>query len=128
LSTYTNARQTTEALKQLLVIPRTPSPSRELTPEPEEELIDGLTAAQHAQIQSLVRQFASENVGSAKKIKQEIVEIRGLAGRSGHTSKRSKGNNGNAEVVVIEDDSDDEDGIPAPAPAPGSQQAGLFVD
>jgi hypothetical protein len=116
-------------LKQLLVIPRTPSPSREVTPEPEEELIDGLTAAQHAQIQSLVRQFASENVGSAKKIKQEIVEIRGLAGRSGHASKRSKGNNGKAEVVVI-DDSDDEDGIPAPAPAPapGSQQVGLFVD
>jgi hypothetical protein len=79
-------------LKQLLVIPRTPSPSpsREATPEPEEELIDGLTAAQHAQIRSLVRQFASENVGSAKKIKQEIVQSRGLAGRSGYASKRSK--------------------------------------
>lgn len=104
LRTDTNAKKNTEALKQLFIIPRTPSPtpSRSPTPEPDEELIDGLTAAQHAQIQSLVRQMASENVGGAKrergrssrKIKQEIMESRGLGGRSGHASKRSKGNSG----------------------------------
>jgi hypothetical protein len=135
LRTSTDTRQITEALKQLLVIPRTPSPSAEPTleptPEPEEELVDGLTAAQYAQIQNLSRQFASENAssaksgGNAKKIKQEIAESRGLSGRSGHASKRAKKGKGKAEVVVIDDsDSDDEDGTPAP----GRYRSGLFVD
>lgn len=121
--------KTTEALKQLLIIPRTPSPSpsRSPTPEPDEELIDGLTAAQHAQIQSLVRQMTSKNVGGAKrergrssrKIKQEIMESRVLGGRTGHAGKKGKRNNGQPIVVVI-DDSDDEDG--------GQDRGSLFVD
>ncbi len=61
--------------------------------------------------------MASENVGRAKrergrssrKIKQEIIESRGLGGRSGHAGKKGKGKNGQPVVVVI-DDSDDETG------------------
>jgi hypothetical protein len=135
LRTHTDARKLTEALKQLLVILRTPSPSPEPTPEPtpesEEALIDGLTAAQHTQIQNLVRQLASENASSAKtgdnvkKIKQEIAEGRGLNGRSGHASKKAKNGKRKAKVVVIDDsDSDDEDSTPAP----GRYRPGLFVD
>jgi hypothetical protein len=65
----------------------------------------------------LVRQFASENSGSAKtergrgskKIKQEIMERRGLGGRSGHASKKRKGNKGEPEIITI-DSSDEERG------------------
>lgn len=138
LKPVTNARELTEALKQLLVISRSPSPepTPEPTPEPEEELIDGLTAAQHAQVQDLVRKFASENVGgvkrerggNAKKIKQEYMASRGVSGSQGHASKRSKGKNGKAEVVVL-DDSDDEDATPALSTPPRRRrEGGLFID
>ena len=118
-----------ESLKQLYIIPRTPSSSPEPSSEPEEApaRVNGLTAEQQRQIEQMVQQFANQNRqingGSerpsrvASRIKREHIEERSRCSSLGSSSrglggsravKKQVGRNGKPKVIVIPDDDDDE--------------------
>jgi hypothetical protein len=118
-----------ESLKQLYIIPRTPSPSPEPSPEPEEApaRVNGLTAEQQRQIEQMVQQFANQNRqvndGSerpsrvASRIKREHMEERSRSSSLGSSSrglggsraaKKQVGGNGKPKVIVIPNGDDDE--------------------
>jgi hypothetical protein len=110
-----------EALKQLHIIPRTPSPSRSLSPEDEEENDEvdaesnaaGLTLAEQRQLKALMakmnkgRRGGSAAAGGSKRIatriKKEHVESRGLGGRAPKRARKE------APMMIDLTGDDDED-------------------
>jgi len=130
LKRLTKQVDNSESLKQLYIIPRTPSPSPEPSPEPEEApaTVNGLTAEQQRQVEQLVQQFANQNRQAdgggerpsrvASRIKREHMEERSRGSSLGFSSggpycgsraaKKQVGKNGKPKVIVIPDDDGDE--------------------
>jgi ribosomal protein L13E len=136
LLTNPKLTQLIEALKQLYVIPRTPSPSpsRQGSDDSEDdvqELVNGYTPNE---IEDLVRQFMEKTMGSGsrgvkrkrdgkgfalgktmKKIKKEHIDANekrraGMSVSNRRTEKsKDKGNNGEPEMIDILSDDDGED-------------------
>lgn len=119
LRAITDARTFVEALKQLCIIERTPSPTPTLTPIPLLRRLARIPVRGHnatlqaqlarmqvemARIQALLMPNSND---WNRTIKQEETESGDFSGSSKHVSKRAKTNNGEVEVIVIDDSDDD---------------------